>query len=237
MKALVLSAGRGERLGELTLGSPKCLLPVGGKPMVEFWLDKLSFAGVDDVLINLHYKYRDVLRYFADRNWDNVRVTFAYEKELLGSARTLWVNKSYFRREWLFMVVYGDTWTNMDLRKMIGFHKRHPGIATVALTKFPNPTSKGVVKVREGMIVGFEEKPVGVEGLNVWSFAGVVIASPRIFQVFDDKVEDVGKDLFPKLLGKMNAFYVNDAVYDIGESAEHYKKVCDEVKKLGLRAL
>ena len=232
-----MSAGLGTRVREFTGDKPKCLLPVGGRTMLQRWFDKCEEWRVSDVLVNMHYKMDKVMDYLRDMNWNEFRITLTYEKELLGTAQTLFKNRKFVKGEHFFGVIYTDVWTSFDLRKMINFHKRRPGLVTLGLYEAKDIKDKGVAVVKEGMVVDFEEKPKNPKSRCIWG--GVLIAHPSLFSVIDSDVKDIANDLLPKLakMGKMNAFFIREPVFDIGESPEEYKRVCEEVSKLGFGVL
>lgn len=110
MKALVLCAGYGTRLIPLTLTRPKCLVEVGGKPVLEHILEHLHRHGIDDVVVNVHYLYRQVVKHFGSR------LLYFYEPELLGESETErrllpWLGDEY-------VVCNGDTLTDVDITAM-----------------------------------------------------------------------------------------------------------------------
>lgn len=238
MKAMLFAAGKGERLKPLTDKMPKCLLPVGGEPLLNHWIRLLSMSGVKDILINLHYMSEKVVDYVGSLGMDGVRFTFSYEKELLGSAGTLFRNKSFFRGEFAALIAYADVWTNMDLKKMINYHRKRPGIATIGLFEPTNPehaANCGIVEISRGTVVSFEEKPKKPKGKL--AFAGMAVLHPSALRNLTPQMHDIAKDFLPTLAGKINAFIVRDVVHDIGVSVEHYEDINDEVKRMGLKAL
>ena len=95
LKALLLTAGFGTRLQPLTSKWPKCLMPIGNRPLLEYWLFYLKYAGVENVLINMHYLSNKVLEFIHRETFKNF-IDSIYEEELLGTAGTLIKNSSYF---------------------------------------------------------------------------------------------------------------------------------------------
>ena len=93
-KALLLAAGLGTRLGNITTKVPKCLVKVQGKTMLDYWLDKLEAAGCEEVLVNTHYKAEMVENHISHRKKCNMKVTTKFENQLLGTGGTLLANKS-----------------------------------------------------------------------------------------------------------------------------------------------
>lgn len=135
MKAFLLSAGLGTRLRPLTNETPKCLLPIGGKLLLEIWLELLTMHGVKEVLVNTHWYAEKVKRFLSadyadytdqinnEKRWPGVRLF--YEKDLLGSAGTLLANRDWVADGRPFFILYGDNLTNVDLRRMYEFHLGH----------------------------------------------------------------------------------------------------------------
>lgn len=204
--------------------------------MLEYWFDKLAREGVTDVLLNLHYKSEAVLEWLRNRPWNSLRVTLSYEEELLGTAATLYENRRFVRGEYAFTVVYADVWTNANLRTMYRFHQRRPGVVTLALYEPKNLSQKGVAMVQNGIVVGFDEKPEKPRGTH--AFAGMMVCHPSIFKGFDPSIRDIAGDLLPRLVGKINAFFINgDTVLDIGGSQEEYDQAKSVVAGLGIKAL
>ena len=95
-RALVLAAGLGTRLKPYTNYVPKCLIEIGKKPLISYWLDKLSKLECDSVLVNTHYKSEQVQNYISSLNYENMYIKTTYEKNLLGTARTLLKNIDFF---------------------------------------------------------------------------------------------------------------------------------------------
>ena len=115
MKAFLLAAGTGSRLRPITDHIPKCMLPIGGRPLLDLWLDALHRAGVDEVLVNLHHLPDIVERHLAARS-EPPAIRTAFEPELLGSAGTLRRHRSWVEDEEFFLVLNADNLTDFDLR-------------------------------------------------------------------------------------------------------------------------
>ena len=121
MKAIVLCAGPGTRMRPLTNTTPKCMLPVGGKPLLHHTLERLAEAGVTDVAINLHHLPKAIV-HDIKRGWQfDLRVTYSYERELLGTAGAI-KRLAWWLDEEPFFVVYGDEWTTIDFARLWAEH-------------------------------------------------------------------------------------------------------------------
>ncbi len=208
MKAVVLAAGKGSRLAPFTATVPKPMLVVGGRPVIGHLLDVLARNGVRDVLINLHH-HPDVLRgYCEDGSRWGVRITYAVEPELLGTAGAL---RNFAR--WLgdgpFFVAYGDNYFECDLAPLRRFHDEHQALATIALFPKDDVTGSGVVQLdASGRVVRFVEKPHPSEAFGHLVNGGLYVVSPAILPLLPAKVPcDFGYDVFPALVGSGKPVY------------------------------
>ena len=116
MKAIILSAGYGSRLGELTKDKPKPMLDVGGKPVIECILERLAIHGITDVIVNIHYLPELLPEYLQER------ALYYYEPRLLGHKKTILALKPWLK-DADFMVINGDTVTDLNYTWMINEHK------------------------------------------------------------------------------------------------------------------
>ncbi len=226
MKAFLLAAGVGSRLRPITDVTPKCMLEIGGRPMLDVWLDAFDRAGVDEVLVNLHHLPDVVRRHLADHEGPPA-VRTLYEPELLGSAGTLAANREWVDSEDMFLACYADNLTDFDLRSLADVHREHDSIATLTVFHSPNPSAGGVVEVDlAGRVIGFEEKPS--EPVSDLTNAGMYAFHPSVLdEITDAPPNDIGYDLLPRLVGRARAMPVNGYFRDIG-TADAYRRACEE---------
>jgi len=216
MKAFLLTAGLGTRLRPLTDRAPKCLLPIAGRPLIDYWFDLFERYGVDEVLINLHHLHEQAERYLAAKSFHGVIHTF-YEPELLGSAGTVLANRRFVDAEDCFFILYGDNLTNARLDRWLEFHRQHGGNLTLMLYRTDRPHLKGIVELdSSGKVLSFEEKPAHPRS-DIAS-AGMYIATPAIFDAFPKPTKplDMGFDILPKLVGRIWGMMSDDVIMDIG---------------------
>ena len=221
MKAFLLTAGLGTRLRPLTEHTPKCLLPIAGRPLIDYWLDLFERYGIDDVLINLHHLPGRVKDHLKTTRFRGTISTF-YEPELLGSAGTVFANKHFIADENCFLIFYGDNLTNIKIDRWIKFHQVNDGDLTLMLYRTDKPHLKGIVEVEsDGKILSFEEKPSHPKS-NLAS-AGMYVASPHIFEVFPPvkKPLDMAFDVLPRLIGRMYGMLSDDIIVDIGTPKDY----------------
>jgi NDP-sugar pyrophosphorylase family protein len=230
MKAFILCGGLGTRLRPYTYENPKPMLPIDGKPILQYVIEHLKDNGVDEMVLAIGYLYEKIVAYFGDGRDFKVKLKHAVEKEALGTAGAILA--SGVRPSEPFFVVMGDAITNIDLKAMASAHKKSGAIATVALLKHTTKIPYGVAKTKDGLITEFEEKPELEHYINT----GIYVLSPEIFKYIHEK-EDFAKDVFPRLLKrkeKIGAFKVDKGVWiDIGR-LEEYEKLKDgkEIEKM-----
>lgn len=232
MKAFLLAAGRGTRLQPLTNDTPKCLLPIGSKPLLQIWLELLARHTVDEVLINTHWRNEKVETFIAHhRNktekerWPQIRLY--HEPALLGSAGTLLANRDWVADGNPFFILYGDTLTNCDLSKMYVFHGGHPFPFSLGVFRTATPRDCGIAEVdEEGVVTGFTEKPKVPK--SDLAAAGIYVADTALFDHFPREQEgirplDLGFHVLPRLVGRMKAYRIDDFLMDIG-TLDSYEK-------------
>lgn len=219
MKAFLLAAGIGTRLRPVTDTTPKCLVEIGGRALIDIWLDALAQVGVDDVVINTHHLAEQVESHLSRRP-GRPRVQLRREPVLLGSAGTLRANREFVAGEPMFLAINADNYTNFDLRVLIDAHRRSRPIATLTVFRTPRPSECGILDVDEdGRVVGFVEKPAQPAG--DLANAGLYAFHPAVLdEIPDPPPRDIGFDLLPRLVGRARAVRLEGCYFhDIGTTA------------------
>lgn len=215
MRAFLLAAGRGTRLSPITDTLPKCLVPIGGRPLLDIWLDSLARAGVEEVLVNTHHLAHLVREQVSIRTGPPlVRVT--HEPELLGSAGTLLANRDFVVNEEMFLVVNADNLTDFDLSELVEAHRVSDTLATLAVFRASVPTECGIVEVAGDRVIGYVEKPS--DPPSDLANAGMYAFSPAVLDEIDGPLpKDIGYDLLPLLVGRARAVSTESRYFiDIG---------------------
>lgn len=218
MKALLLAAGLGTRLRPITNTIPKCLVPINGKPLLEYWLESLTKVGVDKFLINTSYLSEQVEAFIKNSKYAK-NVTLVHEDELLNTGGTLFQNKEFFNNE-AFILVHADNLCFCDFNAFLDSHRNRDLRCeiTMMLFKSDRPSSCGIVKLDENYVVQEFYEKVENPPSNLANGA-VYICEPTIFEFLKslDKGDiDFSNDVLPKYLGKINT-YLNDVYHrDIG---------------------
>lgn len=230
MKAFLLAGGLGTRLRPLTDDVPKCMLPIGGRPMLEIWLQALADAGADEVLVNLHYLPNVVTAYLAERQGPP-RVRTFFEPELLGSAGTLLANREWVLEEDFFLVCYADNLTDFYLAELVTAQRKGGFLSTWAVFHAEDPKACGIVELDDdGRVTGFVEKPA--QPVSDLANAGLYAFDPAVLDLVSSPPPcDIGFHLLPQLVGRSQAVAVPGYFRDIGNPASYYQAQQDWAAK------
>ena len=218
VKALLLAAGLGTRLSPLTDNWPKCLMPIGDRPLLEYWLETLYSTNVSEVLVNLHHHF-EIVQGFLNRprfkNW----VSSVYEETLLGTAGTLKANREYFQ-DCTTLLVHADNWCQCDFTNFLNYHRKHrPKHCSITMMTFESPTPEtcGIVETdTAGVVFAFHEKTKNppVNRAN----GAVYLLEPEALMWINEhpNISDFSTEVLPHFIGKI-ATWDNYGIHrDIG---------------------
>ena len=237
MNALVLTAGLGTRLRPLTYVRAKAAVPVNGEPLARRVVRWLVSHGITEQVLNLHHHPSSIASCVGDGSDLGARVRYSWEQPVLGSAGgprhalPLLVDPGpgAGRRApsaGTFLLVNGDTLTDVDIGALLGHHNRSNALVTMALIPNPRPNAYGGVHVSpDGWVTGFTRADRSRES---WHFIGVQVANATAFASLDDGVpaESVNA-LYPALMARnpraVAAFTCSASFRDIGTPADYLR--------------
>ncbi len=216
--AVLLAAGKGTRLRPLTTTTPKCLVPINGRPLLDIWLETCVSAEFDPIIINTHYMAESVIKYIHQSIFSQ-KVLLSHENKLLGTGGTL-LAQSEILQNGTFFVAHADNLSVFDMESFLSVHARRPVecIMTMLLFETPTPESCGIVKIdSRGIVQEFYEKKPGVIG-NLANGA-VYLMEPEVLSLLRRCAEpypDISLDLIPLCMRRILSFH--DVLYhrDIG---------------------
>jgi len=225
MKALVLSAGKGERLMPLTATVPKPIVEVGGRPLIHYPLSMLARAGVTDVAINVHHLAAAVQTALGRGDATGVRITYAPEVALLGTGGPLVGLREFFGNE-TFAILNCDTIIDLDLLALAEFHRNYGGLATLVLRESDTPEVYSRIEVdadarvrRMRLLVRrapakFEDYGPTLDAataarLAAYMYCGVLLCEPALFDLMPAMPPPFSLmgDLFAPLLARGQAMF------------------------------
>lgn len=215
-KALLLAGGLGTRLRPLTETVPKCLIPVAGKPMLDYWFDALEAAGIREVLLNTHHHAGQVRDHIRKVNATRaLTVTEAYEPQLLGSAGTVHANRAWADGSDAVVIIYADNLSDVDLGALLAFHAAHDDPMSMMLFRTAYPRQCGIATLDGDRIVDFVEKPENPA--SDLANAGLYVVDADAWrEIADMDVFDFGFDVLSHYIGRMRGFSHAGYHRDIG---------------------
>ena len=239
MKAMILAAGKGTRVQPLTYELPKPMIPVLGKPVMEYLIEQLAAHRFDNIMVNVSHLPEHIENYFGDgRRW-GVNIGYSFEghiekgqviSEPLGSAGGIKrINDFGGFFDDTFLVVCGDAIIDLDLTAALRKHWQSGARASIVVNRVPRErvSNYGVVLCdSQGRITSFQEKPSIEEAKSTLVNTGIYLFEPEILdQIPADTVYDIGGELLPKLIEKNLPFQAIELPFhwvDIGRLSDYW---------------
>jgi len=220
LKAFLLAAGLGSRLRPHTDSIPKCLLPFGGRPLLDFWLELLAEVKCSEARVNTH-AHAEKMRAFLQSSFPAgyPAVSESFEPRLLGSAGTIAANGQFAEDAQDVIIIYADQLSTIDLGEMLAFHRRHGDPFTMLLYRVSNPTECGIVELdAHNRVIDFVEKPSRPK--SDLANGGVYIVSREAYrEIAEAKGFDLAFDVLPRFGGRIRGWTWNGFHCDIGTHA------------------
>lgn len=235
MRAFVMAAGYGKRLGALGEEIPKPLLPLGGVPLIGFALEKLAAVGVSEVAVNLHHGAEKIRSALGDYAHD-VYIQYFHETEILGTAGGLKNAEVYLcEKDEPFFVINADAPCGADLKAALAHHQQGDFLATLILRRSPEAPKYGVLEFDEiGRLQKFlhASAPGMPKGaLEQAMFTGLSIMSPEMLSHIPAGVEsDISTQIYPQLIennARIGAFLSDSYWMDVGTTSRYLQANMD----------
>ena len=227
MKAVILAGGEGTRLRPLTLGTPKPVVPVADRPLLQHQLDLLGTVGVREIVFSVAYKPERVQAVFGDGSRSGRRIHYAVEQTPLGTGGA--VKNAEPLLDETTVVFNGDILTDVDLTAVVARHRSSGAAATIVLTPVPNPAAFGLVETdADGRVQRFVEKPDPSQITTNTINAGIYVLETRTLSLIPKAVaHSIERGFFPALIarGDLVAAYLHSGYWiDVG-TPEKYLQV------------
>jgi NDP-sugar pyrophosphorylase family protein len=185
MKAMILAAGLGSRLGEITKSTPKCLVEVNGMTLLEHVINQLKAVGISSIIINTHYLAEQVQDYLKEKNNFEINIQLSHETELLETGGGIVKARQHFIDQGDFLVHNADVYHSLDLSALIAAHQRKSPLATLLVMK--RESKRYLIFDQAQHLIGrmaasgestlAQDAPVQ----DLYAFSGIQIISPRLF--------------------------------------------------------
>jgi mannose-1-phosphate guanylyltransferase len=236
MKAVVLVGGFGTRLRPLTSSTPKQMLPVVDRPMIEWVVGHLGRHGCDEAVLALGYRPEPFLEHYADGMCAGVRLHYAVEPEPLDTAGAVAFAARDAGIDERFVVLNGDVMTDLDITALIAYHEAKGAEGTIHLTPVDDPSRYGVVPIdADGRVIEFVEKPPRDEAPTNWINAGTYVLEPSVLdRIASDRRVSIEREVFPAMAGEGVLFAQQSDVYwiDTGTPETYVQAQLDLVSGL-----
>ena len=210
MQALILAGGRGTRLRPLTVYTPKPIVPVLNRPLLLYQIEILRRAGIKDITLSLSYQPDKIEDLIGDGFDYGVNLRYVTEHAPLGTGGAY--KFAAEETDETTVVFNGDILTDLDIFKVIGFHRQKRAEATIVLTPVENPSAYGLVETdEESKVLQFLEKPKpeAIQDLTTKNVnAGIYILEPGILETIPEGENySFEYNVFPELLKRRKSFY------------------------------
>jgi len=191
--AAILAGGFGKRLRPFTEEYPKPMIPVAGKPLLEYQIEWLKKHGFNEIVLLVGYKKEKIIEHFGSGSRYGVRITYVVEDEPLGTGGAIKNAEHILSKEDVFLVLNGDILTNLNPLLLVEKVEKSNLLAAIATIPLPSPY--GILELDGDMVKGFIEKPLIKD---YWINAGVYAMKPNALKYFPEK-GDLEKTAFPAM--------------------------------------
>jgi mannose-1-phosphate guanylyltransferase len=238
-KGMILAAGQGTRVRPLTKNLPKPMIPILGKPVMEYLIEHLANYGIKEIMVNVAHNHSKIEQYFGDGHRWGVQIGYSFEGQKehgeitpkpMGSAggmRTIQDFSGFFDETTL--VLCGDAIIDLDIGAALHEHKAKGAIASVVTLDVPleEVSNYGIVVADEtGQIQSFQEKPEPAEAKSTLASTGIYIFEPAALDLVPpNTVYDIGSQLFPELVSRKLPFFAQNRFFnwiDIGRVSDYW---------------
>jgi mannose-1-phosphate guanylyltransferase len=240
LKGMILAAGQGTRVRPLTKDMPKPMIPILGKPVMEYLIEHLARHGVKEIMINVAHLHRKIEQYFGNGQRLGVEIGYSYEgvyehgeivAKPLGSAggmRHIQDFGGFFDQTTIVMC--GDALIDLDIGAALFEHQQKKAMVSVITMEVPatDVSNYGIVETDEtGRVISFQEKPTPKAARSNMASTGIYFFEPEAIDLIPSgQIFDIGSQLFPMLVEKGLPFYAQKRVYnwiDIGRISDYWE--------------
>lgn len=230
-RALILAGGKGIKMRPFTYEMPKCLIPVNGRPVLDYIIENLRRYDIRDIILSIGHHGEKIREYMGDGSRYGVTITYVEQKGLeIGTAVPIRQAKKLLGTE-PFVLYYADVLAKINYDDMFDFHIANNGVATMALTSVSKSSDWGVVRVQGSKIYSFLEKPDHRKDLSKIINVGITLCEPSMFEYVTPHARRLEKDVFPRLAQerKLAGYLFAGQWFDVG-NPESYKQAVEEWK-------
>jgi len=228
MKVVILAGGKGQRLKPYTTSFPKPLMPIGDKPILEILICQLASYGQKDIILAVGHLAELIMSFLGNGSQYGVNIYYSREETPMGTIGPLSLVQDELKET--FMVINGDTLTDLNYSKLIAHHKKSKCIATITLSKQVIEVDYGVPTLTiKSTIENYEEKPK----ITYHVGTGICVFEPEIFSFIKPGEQLDLPDLLKRLFAAkktINGYIHKGYWFDIGRPSD-YEAACNFMEK------
>lgn len=231
MQTVIMAGGKGTRISSIAGDIPKPMIPICGKPILEYQLECLKTQGFSEIILIIGHLGSVIKDYFRDGQDIGVKITYIEEDIPLGTAGSLYYLKDIIRDD--FLLINGDIIFDIDINRFVNYHRAHN--AWVTLFTHPNnhPYDSGIIITEnKGRVTGWLHKEDKRQYFKNRVNAGIHILSPKVFDLFRElRKVDLDRDILKPMIpsGQLFAYDSPEYVKDMG-TPERYQTVREDIE-------
>jgi len=213
-KAMILAAGQGTRVRPLTKYTPKPMVPILGKPVLEYLIEHLARYGIRQIMVNVAFNHWKIENHFGDGSRWGASIRYVHEEQPLGTGGALGLLPHDEIEQPMFMM-NGDLLTNLNFDNLLKFHLEHDGLATMCVREYEHRVPYGVIESEGHRIRSMVEKPVHRFFVN----AGIYVLAPELVRAVEPGLRIDMPTLLEQQIDRgrpVNMFPIHEYWLDIG---------------------
>jgi len=231
-QAVILASGEGVKMRPFTYEIPKPLIPVNGRPLLEYTIDLLRQHEIKNIIITVSHLGDRIQEHFGDGSKFGVSIQYVHEEKPTGTGGALMSTQKYLD-DAPFLMFYGDVLLDLDVTEFLQAHQNvKAATGTITLTSVADPSAYGAVKLRGTRVVEFSEKPPVSSDVSRLVFAGIAAFDQTVFDFLPQRRRgkiSLEKDIFPKLIdeGRLYGYPFEGQWFDVS-TPKAYESVLKE---------
>lgn len=231
MKIVIMAGGKGTRIAQVNATVPKPMIPIEGKPILEYQIETLKKQGYTDIILIVGHMGNVIQEYFGDGTEFGVQISYIVEEQPLGTAGALYFLKDEIKED--FLLLNGDIIFDVDIQKFLEYHCNQGTMATILTHPNSHPYDSGIIIADEkNRVTNWLHK----EDERLWYKnrvnAGLHMLSPKIFELFtEEKKCDLDRDILKPLIkdAELSVYDSPEYIKDMG-TPDRYYAVIEDIK-------
>lgn len=228
VEAIIMAGGKGSRLSPLTLTTPKPLLKIGNKPIIEYNIDRLIKFGIKKIYISVNYLKEQLIEYFGDGSNKGIEIIYIEEEIITGTLGSVTYVEIFKTND--ILVMNSDLLTNINFEDLYQTHIENNSVMTLATVPYDVTIPYGVVETEKSNVISLKEKPT----YTYYSNAGIYIIKSSLTKEIPQKEFYNATDLINKLLTekeKVTNYPIRNYWLDIGKPKD-FEKAQEDIKHI-----